>query len=131
MLEVLDSLVATGYLRNVADRTPEDELNTKDIRVSVLYDTQELIGTGLLGLTLQCARCHTHKYEPVPQVDYYRTMALFTPADKSTNRFSPTIARDPQKARYRELPDISAAEAKQIDDYRTASRSRSSRCKNR
>jgi len=115
--EVFESLVATGYLRSVADRTPEDELNTKDIRVSVLYDTQELVGTGLLGLTLQCARCHSHKYEPIPQQDYYRTMALYTPAFNVDDWIQPYFrSGTKKKPRYRELADVSAAEQKKIDE---------------
>lgn len=116
--EMLELLVATGYLRNVADRSAEDELNTADIRYSVLYDTMELIGTNLLGLTMQCARCHTHKYEPLPHADYYRLMSLFTPSYNPQAWLQPH-RRDGTslKPQYRELPDISPAEQKVIDDH--------------
>ncbi|MEX0713796.1 MAG: DUF1553 domain-containing protein, partial [Pirellulales bacterium] len=116
--ETLDLLVATGYLRNVADRSAEDELNTADIRYSVLYDTLELIGTNLLGLTLQCARCHAHKYEPIPHRDYYAMMALFTPAYNPQAWVQPHFregtARKPQ---YRELPDVTLSKQRAIDEH--------------
>jgi len=51
------------------------------------------------GLTLRCARCHDHKFEPIPQADYYQLMALLTPA------FNPADWKNPQQ---RALPDISA-----------------------
>jgi hypothetical protein len=43
----------------------------------VLHDAIEVVGSRLLGLTLNCARCHSHKFDPVPQEDYYRLMALY------------------------------------------------------
>jgi hypothetical protein len=116
--ETLDLLIATGYLRNVADRTAEDELNTADIRISVLFDTNELVGTNLLGLTTQCARCHTHKYDPIPHRDYYRLMALFTPAFNVQAWLQPEYREGTiKKAAYRELPDIAPVEQAAIDAH--------------
>ena len=73
-------LVATGFLRVAADDTDENELNTPDIRHGVLQRTVEGLASNLLGLTLNCAKCHDHKYEPLPQRDYYRLIALVQPA---------------------------------------------------
>ncbi|MCC6231745.1 MAG: PSD1 domain-containing protein [Verrucomicrobiales bacterium] len=44
-----------------------------------LDDTVEHVGKAFLGLTLNCAKCHDHKYDPIPQVDYYRLRAFFEP----------------------------------------------------
>ena len=38
------------------------------------------MSTSLLGLTLHCAQCHNHRYDPIPQIDYYRVRAIFEPA---------------------------------------------------
>ena len=46
----------------------------------MLHDTVEMVGSSLFALTVNCARCHSHKFDPIPQRDYYRLMALFTPA---------------------------------------------------
>ena len=62
--------------------------------------------SGVLGLTVACAQCHTHKYDPIPQADYYRMMALFTPA-YNPQRWQQT------KDRY--LPDVSAEDKALID----------------
>src|SRR5262249_28978426 len=73
-------LIATGFLRTAADDTDENELNTLDIRYGVLQRTTEVLAGNLLGLTLQCAKCHDHKFEPIRQRDYYQLQALLQPA---------------------------------------------------
>ena len=95
--EIQDRLVATGFLRTAPDETLQNELNTADIRHQVLAQTMEVTINNLLGLTIQCARCHTHKYDPIPQEDYYRLLAFFSPA------FNPEAWLQPAQ---RELADI-------------------------
>lgn len=51
-----------------------------------LQDTVEYTSTAFLGVTLKCARCHNHKYDPIPQTDYYRFRAFFEPEDVRTDR---------------------------------------------
>jgi hypothetical protein len=77
---MLENLIATTFLRSSADDTDENELNTADIRHGVLARTVETVASNLLGLTVNCARCHSHKYDPISHVDYYRLTAIFTPA---------------------------------------------------
>jgi hypothetical protein len=74
--EIRDLLVATGFLRTAQDYTHEPESNIPLNHFAVLHDTLEILGSSLLGLTLNCARCHDHKFDPIPQQDYYRLMAL-------------------------------------------------------
>lgn len=78
--EIRELLVATGFLRTAPDYTHEDVGNIPQNHFAVLHDTLEIVGSSVLGLTLNCARCHNHKFDPIPQEDYYRLMALFTPA---------------------------------------------------
>lgn len=49
-------------------------------RYYALEACQQIIGSSLLGLTVQCAKCHDHKFEPVTQKDYYALQAFFYPA---------------------------------------------------
>ncbi|MCS7026996.1 MAG: PSD1 and planctomycete cytochrome C domain-containing protein [Bryobacteraceae bacterium] len=52
-------------------------------RVETLTDYTDTTGSVFMGLTLGCARCHDHKYDPIPQRDYYRLQAIFAPAVKT------------------------------------------------
>jgi hypothetical protein len=78
--ELRDNLIATGYLRTGIDPTTSPETNFLYDRYQVLADTVEIVSSSLMGLTLRCARCHSHKYDPLPQRDYYRFTAIFAAA---------------------------------------------------
>jgi hypothetical protein len=72
-----DALIATGFLR----LHPEESngANYRQIRQDVLDDVTEVVGLTFLGLTVGCARCHDHKFDPIAQEDYFRLQAFFTP----------------------------------------------------
>ena len=74
-----------------------------------------MVGNSLFALTVNCARCHSHKFDPIPQRDYYRLMALFTPAYNPEN-WKPVFPWKPE-IRDRALPDVSTAELAQIDRF--------------
>ncbi len=78
--EILQSLVATGFLRNVLDATDEDISDLPFDRYEAMFKLMERVSTSTMGMTLACARCHSHKFDPVPQTDYYRFLSLFTAA---------------------------------------------------
>jgi mono/diheme cytochrome c family protein len=75
--EMMDNLIATGFLRMAPDSTTEREVNFVDDRVDVIADEIETVSSAVMGLTMKCARCHSHKYDPLPQRDYYRFKAIF------------------------------------------------------
>jgi Protein of unknown function (DUF1553)/Protein of unknown function (DUF1549)/Planctomycete cytochrome C len=76
----IELLTATGFLRQAADVTYAPELNTSDMRNQVLFDTVHMVASNLVGLTVHCAQCHSHKFDPIAQADYYRLAGLFMPA---------------------------------------------------
>jgi hypothetical protein len=81
--EAIDQLVATHYLRNAQDGTGESDGNPDEVRAdkyAVLEGTEQVIGSSLLGLTIQCAKCHDHKFEPVTQKEYYQLQAILYPS---------------------------------------------------
>ncbi|MCA8984845.1 MAG: PSD1 domain-containing protein [Planctomycetaceae bacterium] len=78
--EDIDKLAATGYLRMAPDGTMASQLDIDLTRNEVIADTLEIVSGGLLGLTVECAQCHEHRYDPIPQADYYRMRAIFEPA---------------------------------------------------
>jgi hypothetical protein len=71
------AIVATGFLRH----WPYED-NGRDVfaqRANILNDVTDVTGQVFLGLTVGCARCHDHKYDPILQRDYYRLQAFFAP----------------------------------------------------
>jgi hypothetical protein len=106
--EIKESLIATGFLRTASDDTDENELNTMDIRHGVLQRTGEILANNVLALTLQCAKCHDHKYEPISQLDYYAFLANLSPA------FDPQAWLQPKQ---RALPDVSKSDKAVIDQH--------------
>src|SRR5207244_6599930 len=65
-----DTYVATAFLR-LGPRVELREADNPQYRFDYLDDMIATIGKGVLGLTLQCARCHNHKFDPILQRDYY------------------------------------------------------------
>jgi hypothetical protein len=78
--EDLDKLIATGFLRLAPDSTGDNPPDPNLARNQVIADTLQIVSSSLLGLTVQCAQCHDHRYDPIPQSDYYRLRAIFEPA---------------------------------------------------
>ena len=74
--EVAEQLAATGFLRTALDPTYPGYTEPNEIH-QVLADTMQIVGTTFLGLTVHCARCHTHKFDPITQRDYYSLQAVF------------------------------------------------------
>jgi hypothetical protein len=70
-----DALVATGFLRHFPDEY--NAVNLEQRRYEIITDITDTTSAALLGLTLGCARCHDHKYDPVAQTDYFRMQAFF------------------------------------------------------
>ena len=75
-----DLLAATGFLRLAPDSTYSTEQNFLPERFDAVAAEMEILGTAVMGLSLGCARCHDHKYDPLPQRDYYRVSAIFQTA---------------------------------------------------
>ena len=76
----IEKLTATGFLRMAPDGTATPGANPKDARNLVVSDTIKIISTSFLGLTMGCAQCHNHRYDPIAQTDYYRLRAILEPA---------------------------------------------------
>lgn len=95
--EMMDSLVATGFLRMAPDGTGSDIVDTVAERFEVVADEIEVLGSAVLGLTLRCAQCHSHKYDPIPQRDYYRLVAVFQGAYDVYDWLKPTSVPNQSK----------------------------------
>jgi hypothetical protein len=69
-----DQRVATGFLRN-SMINEEGGIDPEQFRMEAMFDRMDALGKSVLGLTIQCAQCHHHKYDPISQEDYYRLFA--------------------------------------------------------
>ncbi len=70
-----DERVATGFLRN-SQINEEGAIDPEQFRMEAMFDRMDAIGKSVLGLTIQCAQCHNHKFDPLSQEEYYRMFAF-------------------------------------------------------
>ena len=75
--QIEDNLVATAFLRMSPDPTWANLTGFVPDRLEVMADAIDVLGSGVMGLTFKCARCHNHKFDPIPQRDYFRLLAVF------------------------------------------------------
>lgn len=85
------AMAATGFLAAGVHSTQITKNEAERHRYDEMDDMLATTGTAMLGLTFGCARCHDHKYDPIPQRDYYRMLSAFT----TTVRSEPEINLDP------------------------------------
>jgi hypothetical protein len=74
--------VATGFLRN-SMINEEGGIEPEQFRMEAMFDRMDAIGKSVLGLTIQCAQCHNHKYDPLTQEEYYRIFAFLNNSHES------------------------------------------------
>lgn len=91
--EEIELLTATGFLRMAADGTNSGSVDQDIARNQVVSDTIKIVSTSVLGLSVGCCQCHDHRYDPIPQADYYRLRAVFEPAYDWKNWRPPTARR--------------------------------------
>ncbi|HEV3341545.1 MAG TPA: PSD1 and planctomycete cytochrome C domain-containing protein [Pirellulales bacterium] len=86
-----DQLVATGFLRMAPDATWANITGYASDRLEVIADEMDVLGSAVMGLSLKCARCHSHKFDPIPQRDYYRLLAVFKGAYDEYDWLKPDV----------------------------------------
>ena len=79
--------MATGFLRN-SMINEEGGVDPEQFRMEAMFDRMDAIGKSVLGLTIQCAQCHNHKFDPLTQEEYYRHVRV--PEQRRTKRTSPS-----------------------------------------
>ena len=114
---VQELLAATGFLQMGPDGTGDDAGDQKLARNQAVAETMKIVSTSLMGLSVGCAQCHDHRYDPISQADYYRMRSVFDPAmdwkewrPPSQRLVSLYTAEDRKKA------DAIEVEARKIDD---------------
>lgn len=90
------ALIATGYLRAGQEHLVAGNIDPEVSREEVLTEIATSVGQTFLGLTVNCARCHNHKFDPILQADYYRLQAVFGGASGK----DVAIATPPEKSAW-------------------------------
>jgi Protein of unknown function (DUF1549)/Protein of unknown function (DUF1553) len=102
-----DQIVATGFLRN-SMINEEGGIDPEQFRMEAMFDRMDAIGKSILGITIQCAQCHTHKYDPLKHEEYYRMFAFLNNAHES-NIVVYTPEEEMKRAEiYRQVREIEA-----------------------
>ncbi|MDR3621577.1 MAG: PSD1 and planctomycete cytochrome C domain-containing protein [Paludisphaera borealis] len=118
--EQVEALAATGYLRMVADGTSNGGGDLALESNQMVADTLKVVGSTFLGLSVGCAQCHDHRYDPIPQDDYYRLRAVFEPALDPSHWRRPgqrlvSLQSDAERAKAAALEAEAQAIQKEID----------------
>ena len=108
-----DQLIATGFHRNTM-LNEEGGADPLEYRFHAMVDRVHVTATTWLGLTMACAQCHTHKYDPIQHTEYYKFMAFMNNADEPLMDL-----KDPKIAKKRDETQakIDALEASLLDKF--------------
>ena len=87
-----EQLIATGFHRNTLLNL-EGGVDFEQYRVEAVVDRVDVTGIAFLGMTLGCARCHDHKYDPISQREFYEFFAFFNSIDELSGEFSNSAGR--------------------------------------
>ncbi|WP_446717875.1 PSD1 and planctomycete cytochrome C domain-containing protein [Dyadobacter sp. OTU695] len=105
-----EQLLATGFNRN-HKITEEGGVIPEEYRIMYVTDRNDLFGKGLLGVTLECAHCHDHKYDPFSQKEYYQMFAFFNNVNEVGIE---SVIGGPETYAKKPLMEISNDEVKNI-----------------
>ncbi len=112
--EMIDLLEATHFLRNSPDGSGESDGNPEEVMIDryfALEGAQQILGSSLLGLTIQCSKCHDHKFEPITQREFYQLQAYLHPVFNMQKWLKPN-----ERFTHAALPgEVEAWEAQQRD----------------
>jgi hypothetical protein len=126
--DMVEALAATHFLRNAPDGTGESDGNPDEVRTdrfSVLEGNLQNVVNCLLGVTIQCARCHTHKFEPVTLQEYYGLQAIFFPVYNPARWRNPndrvvTVGKAAERASWQRQTDLIDRQVKALQGGLTA-----------
>jgi hypothetical protein len=121
---MVEALTATHFLRNAPDGSGESDGNPDEVRtdrLTVLEGNLQNLMNCLLGVTIQCARCHDHKFEPVSLKEYYRLQAIFFPVYNPDRWAKPNdrvvvLASREEQARWQRRNDLVGRQVKALRD---------------
>ena len=118
-----EALVATGYLRAGSEHLVSGNIDPEESRQEVLTEIATNVGQTFLGMTINCARCHNHKFDPILQRDFYALQSVFAGAKgkdveiaAADEKAAWEAAQKAYKERLSPVEDALKALAKPFDD---------------
>jgi hypothetical protein len=119
----VEQKIATGFNRNT-QINQEGGIDPEQFRIEAVMDRVATFGSTFLGITVNCAQCHDHKFDPLPQRDYYRLFAFFNNTvddghgeNVPGGRLSFVSENGPADTFVAEIADVRAAMAKFLKPY--------------
>jgi hypothetical protein len=112
-----DQIVATGFLRN-SMLNEEGGVDPEQFRMDAMFDRMDAVGKTFLGLTIQCAQCHTHKYDPITHEEYYRLFAFLNNDHESQRVVYATDELAKRTELYLKIADLENGLQQQTVDWR-------------
>lgn len=98
-----EQILATGFNRN-HKITEEGAVDEEEYRVTYVTDRTNTVGKSILGVTLECANCHDHKYDPFSQKEYFQMFAFFNNANELRDHYTPIDANIGKPIAYAKKP---------------------------
>jgi hypothetical protein len=103
-----DQLVATGFLRN-SMINEEGGVDPEQFRMEAMFDRMDAIGKSVLGVTIQCAQCHNHKFDPLKQEEYYKLFAFLNNSNEGSTVVYTPAEQQKRAEIFRRVREIEAA----------------------
>ena len=124
----LEQRVATGFVR-MNPSTAEGGAIPEEFQAKNNFDRVETLGTVFLGMSLTCARCHSHKYDPIPQTEYYRLLAFFNSTaehsmDGNKYEYGPVLKAPASIAAWKQWSELEVARSKLLIEAELVVKSR-------
>jgi mono/diheme cytochrome c family protein len=111
-----DDIVATGFLRNSMNNE-EGGIDPEQFRMEAMFDRMDAIGKSVLGLTIQCAQCHDHKFDPISQKEYFSLFAFLNNDNEATRTVYPPDKQMLVANIAREISDLEAGLRHRTPDW--------------
>jgi hypothetical protein len=109
--------VATGFLRN-SMINEEGGIDPEQFRMEAMFDRMDAVGKAVLGLTIQCAQCHNHKFDPLTQEEYYQIFAFLNNSHEANVAVYSAEEQAKRAEIFREIGAIEAELKRQTPDWR-------------
>jgi mono/diheme cytochrome c family protein len=112
-----DQIVATGFLRN-SMINEEGGVDPEQFRMEAMYDRMDAMGKSMLGLTIACAQCHNHKFDPLRQEEYYRLFAFLNNTHEANVAVYTPAEQMQRSTIFQQIRDIEADLRHRTPDWR-------------